>query len=190
MWLYIKTFWIRDKYFIFIRVWVVAGGGGALSACWFINLLLLKVLRNLPSELRTSYVLTLPSESTQVFTFIILLDCWIYLMQLLKDRYVQQALLLENLSFQTIFWWMSLAGFEWVLLLFWHIFKYLQNPNLMTIHEQQSHFWKSLESIQSTTALPSRCVVGLTVRDPRILLPKQRHKVETDPLKAGNEFYV
>ncbi|XP_071836368.1 ribonucleases P/MRP protein subunit POP1-like isoform X2 [Apostichopus japonicus] len=67
---------------------------------------------------------------------------------------------------------------------FWWQDKICQNPNLMTIHEQQSHFWKSLESIQSTTALPSRCVVGLTVRDPRILLPKQRHKVETDPLKA------
>lgn len=62
--------------------------------------------------------------------------------------------------------------------------KKLSDNYFQTVHKQQTQFWNRLRSIQSVTELPSRCVVGLIVRDPRILLPIRRKKVETDHLKA------
>ncbi|XP_014664368.1 PREDICTED: ribonucleases P/MRP protein subunit POP1-like [Priapulus caudatus] len=41
----------------------------------------------------------------------------------------------------------------------------------------QAEAWRALKAVQSPAELPPHCVLGLTVRDPRIFLPKKRTKV-------------
>ncbi|XP_022089198.1 ribonucleases P/MRP protein subunit POP1-like [Acanthaster planci] len=46
---------------------------------------------------------------------------------------------------------------------------------------EQSSTWETLGGVRTAMDLPPRCVLGLTVRDPRNLLPIKRTKIMTDP---------
>ncbi|XP_071807706.1 ribonucleases P/MRP protein subunit POP1-like [Asterias amurensis] len=58
---------------------------------------------------------------------------------------------------------------------------YYSNPDKVHIQSEQSSTWNTLHGIQKTAVLPPRCVLGLTVRDPRNLLPIKKRKVMPDP---------
>ncbi|KAL3868448.1 hypothetical protein ACJMK2_041255 [Sinanodonta woodiana] len=48
-------------------------------------------------------------------------------------------------------------------------------------HSQQREFWDSLKSSQSPAECAPHCILGLTVRDPRICRPVKRTKLKLDP---------
>ncbi|XP_072016978.1 ribonucleases P/MRP protein subunit POP1-like [Amphiura filiformis] len=51
-------------------------------------------------------------------------------------------------------------------------------------HKEQQSTWQKLQAVQSSSELNPRCVMALTVRDPRILIPQKRTKVMVDPAKV------
>ncbi|TRY83315.1 hypothetical protein DNTS_006040 [Danionella cerebrum] len=50
----------------------------------------------------------------------------------------------------------------------------------LSIHHQQSHIFSLLRGVCSSGEFPAGCVLGLTVRDPRITLPQKRGKTIPD----------
>ncbi|XP_064606421.1 ribonucleases P/MRP protein subunit POP1-like [Liolophura sinensis] len=58
------------------------------------------------------------------------------------------------------------------------------------VHQHQWRTWNSLKMCQSPSEVPPHCVVGLTVRDPRIFLPPKKTKAtqETDDERLKDPF--
>ncbi|XP_072169939.1 ribonucleases P/MRP protein subunit POP1-like [Diadema setosum] len=59
--------------------------------------------------------------------------------------------------------------------------KYYQLPGHAQVHEKQAEAWKELGLVQTATEVASNAVFSVTVRDPRILLPKKRTKCMVNP---------
>ncbi|KAK1806740.1 hypothetical protein P4O66_005246 [Electrophorus voltai] len=55
-----------------------------------------------------------------------------------------------------------------------------KNEEHMTLHQRQADIFHLLRGVYSTSELPAGCVLGLTVDDPRLTLPKKRGKVTPD----------
>ncbi|KAL7835658.1 hypothetical protein SRHO_G00280050 [Serrasalmus rhombeus] len=55
-----------------------------------------------------------------------------------------------------------------------------KNKESMTLHQQQADVFRLLKGLHSTSELPAGCVLGLTVDDPRLTLPKKKGKAASD----------
>ncbi|XP_076850773.1 ribonucleases P/MRP protein subunit POP1-like isoform X2 [Brachyhypopomus gauderio] len=55
-----------------------------------------------------------------------------------------------------------------------------KNEDFMTLHHRQADIFHLLRGVYSTDELPAGCVLGMTVDDPRLTLPKKRGKVAPD----------
>ena len=55
--------------------------------------------------------------------------------------------------------------------------KYSSNKGALDVHNEQGNIWQQISTIQAPGELPASCVLGLTVRDPRLLLPRIKTKV-------------
>ncbi|XP_077984492.1 ribonucleases P/MRP protein subunit POP1-like [Glandiceps talaboti] len=53
-----------------------------------------------------------------------------------------------------------------------------KNQSEKEVHGEQSRLWQLLGGVQRCSELPPNCVIGLTVRDPRVLLPLKKMKVD------------
>ena len=49
------------------------------------------------------------------------------------------------------------------------------------VNRKQRQFWESLRGVQSPGLLPAHCVIGLTVRDPRLLIPDKKTRISEKP---------
>ncbi|XP_038057792.1 ribonucleases P/MRP protein subunit POP1-like isoform X2 [Patiria miniata] len=57
---------------------------------------------------------------------------------------------------------------------------YYADPHCLQAWQEQSSIWKTLGGVRAVTDLLPRCILSLTVRDPRNLLPIKRTKIMTD----------
>ena len=57
------------------------------------------------------------------------------------------------------------------------------------LHQRQLDLWKELQGLQSPGELGPHVVLGLTVRDPRISLPKKKTRVANDPASMSCRKY-
>ncbi|XP_072547652.1 ribonucleases P/MRP protein subunit POP1 [Salminus brasiliensis] len=58
--------------------------------------------------------------------------------------------------------------------------QHCKNKESMSLHHQQADVFQLLRDVHSTSELPAACVLGLTVDDPRLALPKKRGKAAPD----------
>jgi len=58
--------------------------------------------------------------------------------------------------------------------------KYFSEQKLINIHRKQREFWDGLVETESPAEILPHCIVGLTVRDPRKLLPSKKSMVHYD----------
>lgn len=49
------------------------------------------------------------------------------------------------------------------------------------VNRKQRELWESLRGVQSPGQLPAHCVIGLTVRDPRLLIPDKKLRISEKP---------
>uniref|UniRef100_A0A2C9JKD4 Uncharacterized protein n=1 Tax=Biomphalaria glabrata TaxID=6526 RepID=A0A2C9JKD4_BIOGL len=61
---------------------------------------------------------------------------------------------------------------------------YYKKENALNVISDQSQVWEQLIKCHSPGEAPNNCVIGLTVRDPRLLLPPKRTKVSV--INSGN----
>ena len=66
--------------------------------------------------------------------------------------------------------------------------QYFTNEDNKKMHEEQREVWTQLAACQSPAEVPPSLVLGLTVRDPRVLLPQKKYLVEQNKKESGNNF--
>ncbi|XP_007234784.3 ribonucleases P/MRP protein subunit POP1 [Astyanax mexicanus] len=64
--------------------------------------------------------------------------------------------------------------------------QHCKNKDSMSLHKQQADVFQLLKGVNSTSELPAGCVLGLTVDDPRLTLPKKRVTAALD-LQAAQD---
>ncbi|XP_002737579.1 ribonucleases P/MRP protein subunit POP1-like isoform X2 [Saccoglossus kowalevskii] len=56
---------------------------------------------------------------------------------------------------------------------------YYEDTQNAAVHDRQKEVWKNLKNIRTSSELSPGCVLSLTVKDPRLLLPQKKTKVMT-----------